>query len=313
MNKDKRYKYMGMPLTDEVAAKILFEWIETDEFHISVWMEKINTHHISCGGLPAKGNLEHILRSALSTLRRFGRAENSGQWWTIHTLKKNSTPKHPSDKIREESTNAPDSGYKYQGKPLTREIASETIFNMYAGKPPVDFKTILERVSQYHENKGGLPAAERRGSWVIHRALSLLKTQKCATPMEGNVWDRSWRIHEEDIHYYERDYPKTIGNGSGSVYLYYYPIYKREAKTQRQLFWKCKIGYTNRDAGHRAKEQVRTGLPEPPITALTIKTDEPAVLEKKIQSILKILDRYADDGPRNRMVFYFSEPSGINL
>ena len=79
MKKGERYKYMGVPLTGEIAAKILFEWTDTTERHISVWMEIVSTHHISCGGLPA-GNSEKIIRDALSILRRFGRAESR---WTM--------------------------------------------------------------------------------------------------------------------------------------------------------------------------------------------------------------------------------------
>lgn len=312
MKKDERYKYIGKPLTAEIAAKILSERTETDERSISVWMEIVSTHHISCGGLPAKGNSEQIIRSAFSTLRRFGLAENSGQSWAIRAREKSDTSQNSADDIRKASPKISDKGYEYQGKPLTRESASEIIFKRYAGKSPIGFKTILEKVSQYHESSGGLPPENQKHlPWIIHRALSYLKSRKCATPMNRRRYhaDDSWRIHEEDIHYDERDYPKTIGEGSGSVYLYYYPIYKREASLHRQRFWKCKIGRTKRDAVHRTKEQVKTGLPEHPITALTIKTDEPMVLEKKIQDILKILGKYADDAPGTE--WFFTAPSEV--
>ena len=312
MKKDERYKYTGMPLTGKIAAKILFEWTETTERPISVWMEIVSTHHISCGGLPAKGNSEQIIREALSILRRFGRAESSGQWWTIRTKEKSDTLKNSADDVKKESTKVSDKGYEYQGKPLTHKIALEIIFKRYAGESPISFKTILEKVSQYHEHSGGLPPEDQKHlPWIIHRALSHLKRRKCATPMNRRRYhtDDSWRIHEEDIHYDERDYPKTIGEGNGSVYLYYYPIYKRDASFQRQRFWKCKIGGTKRDAVHRTKEQVKTGLPEHAITALTIKTDEPAVLEKKIQDILKILGKYAEDAPGTE--WFFTAPSEV--
>lgn len=275
-------------------------------------MEIVSTHHISCGGLPAKGNSEQVIRSALSALRRFGRAESSGQSWIIRDREKSDTPKNSTADIRKESTQASDKGYEHQGKPLTHEIASELIFKRYAGESPISFKTILEKVSQYHESSGGLPPEDQKHlPWIIHRALSHLKNRKCATPMNRRRYhaDDLWRIHEEDIHYDERDYPKTIGEGNGSVYLYYYPIYKRQASFQRQRFWKCKIGHTKRDAVHRTKEQVKTGLPEHAVTALTIKTDEPAVLEKKIQDILKILGKYADDAPGTE--WFFTAPSEV--
>ena len=54
---------------------------------------------------------------------------------------------------------------------------------------------------------------------------------------------------------------------------------------------------------------MKTGLPEDAVTALTIKTNEPVVLEKKIQDILKILGKYADDAPGTE--WFFTSPSNV--
>lgn len=306
---NKPYEHRGKPLTREIAAKILREWAETEEIrdlHISVWVENVKNHHISHGGLPAKGELEPILRAALFSLYQFGRAERGyGQRWTILTARKEDVQKNSTD----QSTGTPNTGYKYYGKTFTREIASEIIVEIYIGKSPVDLKTIQETVFEHHKKGGGLPPEdENHLSWIIRRALSHLRTRRCATQMDSST-DSSWRIHEEDVHYDERTYPKTLGTGSETVYLYYYPIYKREAKSQKQRFWNCKIGHTTRDSIHRVKEQVKTGLPEHAIIALTIKTDEAIELEKKMQGILRVLGKHIADAPGTE--WFLTSPSQV--
>ncbi len=301
----KRREYMGKPLTQEIATKILWEWEEASELHISDWAENVENYHISCGGLPAKGELETIIRAALFSLSKFGRAESRyGHRWAIFTERKEDVQKISID----QSTGTPNTGYKYHGKTFTREIASEIIVKIYTGKSPVNRETIQKTVLEYHKKGGGFPPEnEEHLSWIILRALSYLRTRRCATQMD-RFSDISWRIHREDVHYDERDYPKTLGKGSESVYLYYYPTYKQEAKSKKQRFWKCKIGCTTRNSNQRIKEQV-TGLPEHPITALTIETDEAITLEKKIQDILKILGKHVTDAPGTE--WFCTSPSQV--
>ena len=302
----KRHEYMRKPLTQEIATKILSEWEEASELHISDWAENVENYHISCGGLPAKGELETIIRAALFSLSKFGRAESRyGHRWAIFTERKEDAQKISID----QSTGPPNTGYKYHGQTFTREIASEIIVKIYTGEPPVNCEIIQEAVFEHHKKGGGLPPEkEHLLPWIIRRALSHLQTRKCATQVDRSR-NSSWRIHKEDVHYDERDYPKTLGKGSESVYLYYYPIYKREAKSKRQRFWNCKIGCTTRDSSQRIKEQVKTGLPEHAITALTIKTDEAITLEKKIQDILKILGKHVADAPGTE--WFCTSPSQV--
>ena len=182
----KRYEYIGMPLTQEIAAKILREWEETSELHISVWVENVKNHHISRGGLPAKGELEPILRKALFSLSQFGRAKRGyGHQWTIFTERKEDVQKNPTD----QSAGTPNTEYKYHGKTFTHEIASEIIFKIYTGKSPVHSETIQETVFGYHKKGGGLPPEDgERLSRIIRRALSHLQTRRCAT-QTNRSWD----------------------------------------------------------------------------------------------------------------------------
>ena len=310
---DKPYEYIGKPLTQEIAAKILFKWKETPELHISAWVENVKNYHISRGGLPAGGNLEQILRAAMYSVYRFGRAEGAGQWWAIRLRQKEEALETSIDQSTGTST---DMIYKHQGKILTREIASEIIVEIYTGGSPVNRKTIQETVFRYHKRRGGLPPKDEKDlPSIIRRALSHLRRCRCATKMDhswnevDHSWNSSWQIHEEDVHYDERDYPKILGKGSESVYLYYYPTFKQEAKANSQRFWKCKIGSTKREVSDRVEEQVKTAFPEHPIAALTIKTDEALKLERKIQGVLRILDKHIADAPGTE--WFCTSPSQV--
>jgi hypothetical protein len=80
---------------------------------------------------------------------------------------------------------------------------------------------------------------------------------------------------------------QVIGTGRQCVYCYYFPTYKRLAAKEKNLHYPIKIGFSkdlNPDA--RILSQTSTALPESPIVALLIKTDDSAGLEKIIHSTL---------------------------
>ena len=47
----------------------------------------------------------------------------------------------------------------------------------------------------------------------------------------------------------------TLGSGTGSVYLYYYPRDKESANSKRESAWECNIGRTKRSPSKRVREQ----------------------------------------------------------
>ncbi len=90
---------------------------------------------------------------------------------------------------------------------------------------------------------------------------------------------------------------ETIGSGDNSVYLYYYPNYKENAKLKGEENWKCKIGRTeDTDPNIRINQQI-TGMPEQVIIGLVILTNEPVKLEGAIHRLLKHFDRHISDAP----------------
>ena len=206
--------------------------------------------------------------------------------------------------------------YEHQGKPFTKQIAAELIFNTYVAAPPIDDTTLQEKVYQIHEAGGGLPPKVRHLNPVtasstemerfnigcyVHEALLTLERNGCATRESLKLW----HIHEMDIHRDEQTYPKRLGKGRQEVYLYYYRAYRENAVLKKinpvwkvsygQVLWHCKIGETHdQDTKTRVKQQIGVS-PEKPVIALIIRTDNSRRLEKMIKDILKFWNRQVED------------------
>ena len=116
---------------------------------------------------------------------------------------------------------------------------------------------------------------------------------------------------DESVNYEEAnlDSGRTVGSGKQSVYLYYFPAYKRLAKLQNQEVWPCKIGKTRYDAVSRIRSQVRTALPEYPKVGLIIKTDKLRLMENTIQNILKLQGKHKQDAPGTE--WFITSPSEV--
>lgn len=73
---------------------------------------------------------------------------------------------------------------------------------------------------------------------------------------------------------------RTIGSGSESVYVYYFPSQEADSS------WPCKIGRAKGDPIKRIRMQ-QASMQEQPIVALVIKTNDSGALESLIHSSLK--------------------------
>ena len=83
------------------------------------------------------------------------------------------------------------------------------------------------------------------------------------------------------------DTEQIVGIGSQCVYCYYFPTYKRLAEVEKKLHYPIKIGFSkDSNPEGRVLSQASTALPENPVIALLIKTDDAAGLEKVIHSSL---------------------------
>ena len=85
----------------------------------------------------------------------------------------------------------------------------------------------------------------------------------------------------------------SLVHGPESVYVYYYPAYKKLAKLQGKSSWPCKIGRTVGRVSERVIGQ-GTALPERPSLAIVWKTDRSEVGEQVLHNILQ---SYGQDIP----------------
>jgi hypothetical protein len=206
--------------------------------------------------------------------------------------------------------------YRYRDVPLRASIASELIGQLFAGTR-ASREDIVQAVISAHRRGGGLSA--KNPSSVIKKALANLRHAECAENISKGIWDIFERaadqpdvaaISDLDAAVEHSDDSETIspeitvqasterGSGSGTVYVYYLPTYKKLADVSGISVWPCKIGLTSLyDHSLRITLQAATALPERPFIALALRTDRPRDLEKAIHGVLAFRGRRIEDVP----------------
>ena len=87
-----------------------------------------------------------------------------------------------------------------------------------------------------------------------------------------------------------------IGEGPESVYVYYYPVYKKLARLQGKSNWPCKIGRTKGKVTGRVIGQ-GTALPETPRLAIVWKTDKSEKCEQLLHDFFKSVGKHMPEAP----------------
>ncbi|OAT80946.1 hypothetical protein A6P54_13180 [Bacillus sp. MKU004] len=200
--------------------------------------------------------------------------------------------------------------YKYQNRHLQPRMCEELILELLSGKE-LERKEIIRFIPEVHLKRGGKPAnANLTG--VIKKALSNLKEKGLARNDHGYWIIKNTGItvppEENKIPLEKKPValtknPKSnlgpvveLGEGQESVYLYYYPEYKTSATNDKKNKWHCKIGKSDSDPGQRIQGQGATSQPELPVFAVNYRTNQSALLEKAIHSILTYRNQKVDSG-----------------
>ena len=196
--------------------------------------------------------------------------------------------------------------YKFSGIPLKRSIATELILDFYADKGKAfSVSEIRETVLEYHVENGGDPPTGDLKS-IIRSAIRFLKDSEYAEQVVLGYWRFS---NPEDN---PKDETKIIGSGSGTVYVYYFPKDRENAKSKKDSSWECKIGKADDDPDKRIEEQIRkspTALSEEPVKPLFIKTDRPKEVEDAIHAILIAQGKHKKDAPGNE--WFITSPDEV--
>ena len=177
-----------------------------------------------------------------------------------------------------------DEQYKYVDESLTGGIAKELIVELFKGKT-VSKQEIVVKVDEVHLERGG-----KKATTLYHPVTGSLTALKRKT-LADNPIRGTWHIFHESVSdesvSIEEDGVKQIGSGRGSVYLYYYPTYKKYAELKGEETWVCKIGSSQYpDPVHRIRDQMKTGMPESPEIPLVIRVNQHKKMETAIQKSL---------------------------
>lgn len=213
--------------------------------------------------------------------------------------------------------------YRHSGQHFDVEIASELLFTKYIDQ--VVYQNDIEKeLFEYHQNGGGLPPVNRFRinrekimcptqlnfyeidedyelrrivCRIVCRGLQRLERNNCATRVRGTTW----RIHNKPD---KKPEPKIIGFGDEFIYVFYYPAEKDRMdlavpvwESNGDIKYPCNIGSTVRDVETRVGEKTKDSS-EPPVIALTIRTDTGKQLEKIIHDILAYNGRQCENATR---------------
>ena len=185
--------------------------------------------------------------------------------------------------------------YEHAGKPLTQKIAMELVIEIFSGKTGIKKKEMKQTVDETHTKRGGNLSTNEMHP--VSGVLSVMKKQGLANnPDRGK-----WSILSNTSDPFDSDAVRTLGKGNNSVYVYYYPAYRRLAEYEGKELWACKIS--------RVKPQVRTEIPEPPEIKFFFKTDDPENLEQTLHNILKFRGKHIADAPGKE--WFMTSPNEI--
>lgn len=104
-------------------------------------------------------------------------------------------------------------GYRYKGKPLTKESVSYVISHHTCTRVddgPASTSTVAKHVLKQHMNKGGLPSESDDLEKMVHEALKAGSEQVNPATQAQSAW------------YIARHNHKILGSGKYWVYLYYF-------------------------------------------------------------------------------------------
>jgi len=187
------------------------------------------------------------------------------------------------------------SNYEWKDAVLLPSIGAAIALELFDGKS-VKRKQLHDGILQHHLAHGGAPPNQGENQLVKNIIRQLETTNSVQRPYYGmyrigtaddasfeDAEDDSESLASEPVYTIER----TLGEGSETVYAYYYPSYRELAELREEPDWPIKIGRTSSDLESRITSQVATtGVPEVPTIALVIRTDHSRWLEQYLHGAL---------------------------
>ena len=212
------------------------------------------------------------------------------------------------------------SEYPHAGKHLNKPIIRDLIPLVYPGEGYFTVNEFRDMIVKYHEEKGGESWIAVEKDAPIRRVLQEF-VEQCGWTCLNEKKPYSWGLPKKGSKPPKegpeppKDFPValTLGSGTGSVYLYYYPRDKESANSKRESVWECNIGRTKRSPSKRVREQKEKFDHQSPEIGLEIKTNNPRALEKAIHAILELKGQQVETSGKGSEWFLTSptEVAGI--
>ncbi|MCG2623002.1 GIY-YIG nuclease family protein [Arthrobacter sp. I2-34] len=218
------------------------------------------------------------------------------------------------------------SRYRFEGVPLTPKLMASLARSVL--DEPVFRRRALEKVQEYHLARGGAPA-KTAFTLLVRKAVIFLARAQLIEPAGVHGWWR-WRERpgvpaslkpafapgtepagELEVASVDVAGEETNeGEGSGCVYVYYFPSYKELAGLRKEARWPVKVGMTSaRDSRVRVANQQGTAMPEAPVVAYAWLTDTPRKLEQTLHAILSLRGLQLADAPGAE--WFLSSPNEV--
>ncbi len=216
-------------------------------------------------------------------------------------------------------------GYRYEGRRLTPQVMADLARSLV--QEPVFRRTALGKIREYHLARGGAPT-ETDIVILIKKALTILAR---AGLLEGagkpgwwrwragaNVpaafqigaapWPSSGVLAVSEVEVANEG--TSEGQGSGRVYVYYFPSYKELAIRKKEARWPVKVGMTSTgNSSIRVLNQQGTAMPETPVVGYECLTNTPRKLEQGLHAILHCRGQQLVDAPGTE--WFLSNPDEI--
>ena len=207
------------------------------------------------------------------------------------------------------------SEYPHAGKDLNKPIIRDLIPLVYPGDGYFTVNEFREMIVKYHEENGGKSWKAVEKDAPIRRVLQeYVEQHGWKRVKEGKAF--SWGLPKKST---KPITPKncpvtlTLGSGTGSVYLYYYPRDKESANSKRESVWECNIGMTKRSTFKRVGEQKEKFDHQSPEVGLEIKTNNPRALEKAIHAILELKGQQVETSGKGSEWFLTSPTEVVGI
>lgn len=195
--------------------------------------------------------------------------------------------------------------YRYEKVELLPEIMAELIVEQFRGKR-FTRQECVDSITKYHLDNGGIckhksyvPQFKKATSKLREKGYNLQNIGYGVWYLDNNSlkYNGYWSGLNSVIENVTEDKSKEIGVGEETVYVYYYPIYKKYALLNNQTEWQCKVGMTTKNIWDRIYSQAATCFPEEPFIALIIKCDDARAVETLLHKILKNKNKWIESAP----------------